>query len=152
MMELAPDFDEFIGSLTAHGVEFLVVGAYALALHGAPRFTGDLDILIRPTLDNAARLLAALDAFGFPVTDLRPEHVADRRRMLQMGVPPVQIHVMSAISGVDWDEAWSDRIEGPLGSHRIQFLGRETFLRNKRAAGRPKDLADVDALEPGRDE
>ena len=150
-MELAPDFDEFIGSLTAHGVEFIVVGAYALAFHGAPRFTGDLDILIRPTFDNATRLLAALAAFGFPVTELTPEAVADHRRMLQMGVPPVQIHVMSAISGVDWDEAWSDRLEGALGSHTVHFLGRETFLRNKRAAGRLKDLADIDALDPGRD-
>jgi hypothetical protein len=150
-MELAPDFDEFIGSLTAHGVEFIVVGAYALAFHGAPRFTGDLDILVRPALDNATRLLAALAAFGFPVTDLSPEAITDRRRMLQMGVPPVQIHVMSAISGVEWEEAWSDRVEGSLGSNSVQFLGRKTFLRNKLAAGRPKDLADIDALEPGRD-
>jgi hypothetical protein len=150
-MELAPDFDEFIGSLIAHGVEFVVVGAYALAFHGAPRFTGDLDVLIRPTVDNAVRLLAALEAFGFPVTDLSPEAVSDRRRMLQMGVPPVQIHVMSAISGVEWHEAWSDRVEGVLGHHRIHFLGRETFVRNKRAAGRLKDLADIDALEPGHD-
>jgi len=150
-MELAPDFDEFIGSLIAHGVEFLVVGAYALAFHGAPRFTGDLDILVRPAIDNAARLLTALETFGFPVTDLSPEAISDRRRMLQMGVPPVQIHVMSAISGVEWDEAWSDRVEGSLGSNRVQFLGLEAFLRNKRAAGRPKDLADIDALEPGRD-
>jgi hypothetical protein len=150
-MELAPDFDEFIGFLTAHGVEFVVVGAYALAFHGAPRFTGDLDILVRPTLDNAARLLAALEAFGFPIVELSPEAIADRRRMLQMGVPPVQIHVMSAISGVEWEEAWSDRVEGTLGTHKVQFLGRDTYLRNKRAAGRPKDLADIDALEPGRD-
>jgi hypothetical protein len=64
----------------------------------------------------------------------------------------VQIHVMSAISGVDWDEAWSDRIEGPLGRHTVYFLGRDAFLRNKRAAGRPKDIADIDALEPGSDE
>ena len=69
--------------------------------------------------------------------------------MLQMGVPPVQIHLMSAISGVEWDEVWSDRIEGTLGRNRVSFLGRETSLRNKRAAGRPKDLADIDALEPG---
>ena len=150
-MDLAPDFDEFIGFLTAHGVEFVVVGAYALAFHGAPRFTGDLDILVRPTLDNAARVLTALDAFGFPVTDLSPETIVDRRRMLQMGVPPVQIHVMSTITGVEWDEAWFDCVEGPLGSHSVHFLGRESFLRNKRAAGRPKDLADIDALEPGQD-
>jgi hypothetical protein len=149
-MELAPDFDEFIGSLTAHGVEFVVVGAYALAFHGAPRFTGDLDILIQPTTDNATRLLAALKAFGFPVTELGPTAIADPRRMLEMGVPPVQIHVMSSISGVDWHEAWADRTEGRLGGHNVHFLGRATFLRNKRAAGRPKDLADIDALEPGQ--
>jgi hypothetical protein len=148
-MKLAPDFDEFIGFLIAHGVEFVVVGAYALAFHGAPRFTGDLDILIRPTVDNAERLLAALAAFGFPVIDLSPDAIADRRRMIEMGVPPVQIHVMSTISGVEWAEAWSDRVEGALGSHTVHFLGRHTFLRNKRAAGRPKDLADIDALEPG---
>lgn len=151
-MDLAPDFDEFIGFLTAHGVEYVIVGAYALAFHGAPRFTGDIDILVRPTLDNAERLLAALDAFGFPVVELSPEIVADRRRMLQMGVPPVQIHVMSAISGVEWEEAWADRVDGPLGRHLVSFLGRETFLRNKRAAARPKDLADIDALQSGQDD
>jgi hypothetical protein len=145
-MELAPDFDEFIGSLIARGAEFIIVGAYALAFHGAPRFTGDLDILIQPTRDNAARVIAAIAAFGFPVTDLTPEALADRRRMLEMGVPPVQIHVMSAITGVDWDEAAGDAVEGPLGRHTVRFLGRETFLRNKRAAGRAKDLADVEAL------
>ena len=150
-MDLAPDFDEFIASLIAHGVEFVIVGAYALAFHGAPRFTGDLDILVRPNVEHASRLLAALKAFGFPAIELTPEAVADRRRMLQMGVPPVQIHVMSAISGVEWDEAWADRVQGPLGRHTVAFLGRETFLRNKRAAGRPKDLADIDALRPGKD-
>jgi hypothetical protein len=144
-MELAPDFDEFIECLSAHGVEFVIVGAYALAFHGAPRFTGDLDVLIRPTPENAARLIAALDAFGFS-TELTPDTIADSRRMLEMGLPPVQIHVMSAISGVDWDDAWTDRVTGPLGRHTVAFLGRETFLRNKRAAGRAKDLADIDAL------
>lgn len=150
-MDLAPDFDEFIASLTARGVEFLVVGAYALAFHGAPRFTGDLDVLVRPTLDNAARLLTALESFGFSVEELTPEVVVERRRMLKMGTPPVQIHVMSTISGVEWDEAWADRIQGPLGRHAIYFIGRDTFLRNKRAAARPKDLADIDALKPGDD-
>ena len=104
-MEVAPDYDEFIGCLTAHGVEFVIVGAYALAFHGAPRFTGDLDILIRPTIDNASRLLKALDAFGFPATNLTPE--------------------------------------------TVPYIGRETLIRNKRAAGRPKDLSDIDALAGG---
>jgi hypothetical protein len=150
-MDLAPDFDEFIGYLTAHGVEFIVVGAYALAYHGAPRFTGDLDVLIRPTLENATRLLAALRAFGFPSVDLTPEMVADRRKLLEMGLPPVQIHVMSTISGVEWNEAWDDRVQAPFGTHTVALLGRRTFIQNKRAAGRPKDLADIDALASGTD-
>jgi hypothetical protein len=145
-MDLAPDFEEFIASLTAHGVEFLVVGAYALALHGAPRFTGDLDVFVRPTLENASRLLAAVRAFGFPVAELEPEDIARGDRILQMGVEPVQIHVMGAISGVTWDEAWQDRAVGPLGAQEAPFLGRKTFVRNKRASARPKDLADRDAL------
>lgn len=150
-MDLAPDFDEFTACLNAHGVEFVIVGAYALAFHGAPRFTGDLDVLVRPTVENARRLIRALHEFGFPVADLTPEAVADQRRMLELGVPPVQIHVMSAISGVEWEEAWADRSEGPFGRQTVPFLGRETFLRNKRAAGRPKDLADIDALRPGEE-
>jgi len=148
-MDLAPDFDEFIGSLSAHGVEFLIVGAYALALHGAPRFTGDLDVLIRPTPDNAERLLQALRSFGFPVPDLSPRMIVESSRMLQMGIEPVQIHVMSAISGVGWDEAWATRADARLGTRDVPILGREALLRNKRAAGRPKDLADIDALTSG---
>jgi hypothetical protein len=150
-MDLAPDFDEFIGSLNAHGVEFLIVGAYALAFHGAPRFTGDLDILVRPTIENAAKVMEAVRAFGFPINELQPQDLIDPRRILEMGIEPVQIHVMSAISGVSWDDAWETRAAGTCGAHAASFLGRDAFLQNKRAAGRPKDLADVDALEPGRD-
>jgi len=149
-MEVAPDFDEFIGCLTAHGVEFVIVGAYALAYHGAPRFTGDLDILVRPTIDNASRLITALGAFGFR-TELTPEAITDERRMIEMGVPPVQIHVMSAISGVDWTEIWEHRVDGPFGHRIVSYIGRDTLIRNKRAAGRPKDRSDVDALEHGDD-
>jgi hypothetical protein len=150
-MELAPDFNEFVGSLNAHHVEFLVVGAYALALHGAPRFTGDLDILVRPTPDNLGRLLDAVRAFGFPATTLTPEDLLDPRRMLQMGIEPVQIHIMTSITGVTWHEAWEDRVAARLGDHDAHFIGRAAFLRNKRAAGRLKDLADAEAIDPGGD-
>jgi hypothetical protein len=119
--------------------------------HGAPRFTGDLDILIRPTSENAEQLLRAVQTFGFPVADLHPTDITDPRRVLEMGVEPVQIHVMSAISGVTWDEAWHDHLTAALGGHVVAFIGRDAFLRNKRAAGRPKDLADIDALMPGTD-
>ncbi len=146
MVELAHDFDEFFGSLTAHGVEFLIIGAYALAFHGVPRFTGDIDVFIRPTTENAARLLAALTDFGFPADQLRPEQLVEPDRILQMGVEPVQIHVMSDISGVTWDEAWAGRETGPCGTRDLPFIGRREFLRNKRASGRLKDLADIEAL------
>lgn len=147
MVELAPDFDEFFGSLIAHGVEFLVVGAYALAYHGAPRYTGDIDVFLKPTTENATRLLDALAAFGFPPTNLRPEQIIEPTRIIQMGVEPVQIHVMSAISGVTWDDAWRGRQTAPCGSRSLPFIGRAEFIRNKRATGRLKDLADIEALE-----
>jgi hypothetical protein len=145
-MELAPDFNEFFGSLIAHNVEFLIVGAYALAYHGAPRFTGDIDVLVRPTTDNAKHVLAALASFGFPIGDLRPEDLTNPDRILQMGIEPVQIHVMSSISGVAWDEAWAGRQTGRCGSHDLPFIGRRQFVANKRASGRLKDLADIEAL------
>ena len=145
-MELAHDFDEFIASLTAHGVEFVVVGAYALAFHGAPRFTGDLDILVRPSLENAARVLEALEAFGFPVPDLSPEAIADRRRMLQMGVPPVQIHVMSAISGVEWDEAWSDRVVATLG-RKVELIHYDDQSTPANVPGIYTKLISVDKVD-----
>jgi hypothetical protein len=127
-MELAPDFDEFIESLTAHGVEFIVIGAYHWPFTGAPRFTGDLDILVRPTLDNAARLRGTRSV-RLPIAELSPAAIADRRRMLQMGVPPVQIHVMSAIS--------SRMGRGVVGSRRrfaraVREPGRRQSWQNHR--------------------
>lgn len=145
-MNLAPDFDEFCASLSAREVEFVIVGAHALAFHGAPRFTGDLDILVRPTEENGDRLLAAIADFGFPTALLSAADIVQGRKVIEMGVVPVQIHVMSAIDGVTWDEVWRSRATGPFGGRTVAFIGREAFLRNKRSAGRPKDLADIDAL------
>ena len=145
-MELEPDFSEFCSLLNAHSVEFVVVGAYALAFHGAPRYTGDIDFLVRPTEDNGKRLLDAIAAFGFPTTPVTPQDIVIGRKVIQMGVPPVQIHVMSAIDGVTWDEVWQGREPGRLGQLDVQFIGRSEFLKNKNAAGREKDLADIDAL------
>jgi hypothetical protein len=110
--------------LNGHGVEFLIVGAYALAFHGAPRFTGDLDLFVRPTPDNAAKVLDAVRAFGFPIEELQPRDLTDPRRILEMGTEPVQIHVMSAISGVSWEDAWRTRAAGMCGRHAVSFLGR----------------------------
>ena len=149
-MDLAPDYNAFFASLIAHRVEFVVVGAYALAAHGAPRFTGDIDILIRPTVENGSRFLEALRHFGFPPGALTAEAVIHPDRLIEMGVQPVQIHVMSTITGVTWDDVWTGRMTGQAGDQEVAFIGRAEFLRSKRAAGRPKDLADVEALRtPG---
>lgn len=129
-MDLAPDFDEFCALLSAGDVEYVIVGAHALAFHGAPRFTGDLDIFIRPTEDNGRRLLAAITAFGFPATPITPADIVVGRKVIEMGVPPVQIHVMSAIDGVPWDEVWATREPGTLGGRTVAFIGRECFLKN----------------------
>lgn len=145
-MDLAPDFNEFCGLLNAHRVEFVVVGAHALAFHGAPRFTGDLDILVRPNLENAQRLLRAITEFGFPDVPVTPAQIIAPEKLIEMGVPPVQIHVMSTVSGVSWDEVWSGRETANFGSNSVAFIGRAEYLRNKQAAARPKDLADIEAL------
>lgn len=150
-MDLAPDFDEFCALLSARDVEYVIVGAHALAFHGAPRFTGDLDIFVRPTKENGRRLLSAIADFGFPTTPVTPGDIVAGRKVIEMGVAPVQIHVMSAIDGVTWDEVWLDREAGVFGARTVAFIGRETFLRNKRAAGRSKDLADIDALREPED-
>lgn len=150
-MDLAPDFDEFCALLTAREVEFVIVGAHALAFHGAPRFTGDLDILVRPTAENGRRTLAAIVEFGFPTAPLAAADIVGGTKVIEMGVAPVQIHVMSQIDGVTWDEVWASREIGPFGARAVPFIGREAFLRNKRAAGRPKDLADVEALRENPD-
>ncbi len=123
-----------------------MVGAHALAFHGAPRFTGDLDILVRPTFDNGRRLLSAIATFGFPTTTLTPDDIVAGNRVVELGVVPVQIHVMSQIDGVTWEDVWQSRVAGTLGARTVAFIGRDAYLRNKRAAGRPKDLADIEAL------
>jgi len=141
-VELEPDFSEFCSLLNAHRVEFVIVGAYALAFHGAPRYTGDIDFLVRPTEDNGKRLLDAIAAFGFPTAPVTPQDIVIGRKVIQMGVPPVQIHVMSAIDGVTWGEVWEGRTPGRLGEMEVQFIGQTEFLKNKKAAGREKDLAE----------
>jgi hypothetical protein len=145
-LNLAPDFDEFCALLLDRRVEFVIVGAHALAMHGAPRFTGDLDILVRPTLANAGQVIAAIRSFGFPDLPLSAQQLMSPRAMLEMGVAPVQIHIMSEIDGVSWDDVWRGHVEAPFGSRTVPFIGRAEFLKNKRAAGRPKDLADIAAL------
>ena len=145
-MEVQPDFRELLALFNAHSVEYLIVGAYALAAHGSPRFTGDLDVYVRPTTENAGKVLAALADFGFGSMNLSARDFQAPDRVVQLGVPPVRIDLLTSISGVSWDAAWEGRLSGVLGDVPVNYIGRAQYLANKRAAGRKKDLADVEAL------
>jgi hypothetical protein len=145
-METQPDFRELLALFNAHHVEYLIVGGYALAFHGAPRFTGDLDIFVQPGMANAQRILTALAAFGFASVGLTPSDFERPDQVVQLGVPPVRVDLLTSITDVSWDEAWAGRIAGSYGDMPVYYLGREQFIANKRATGRTKDLADLEML------
>lgn len=145
-MEIQPDFRELLASFNAHRVEFVVVGGYALAFHGAPRFTGDLDLLVKPDRENAGRILHALTDLGFGGIGLTSEDFQAADRVVQLGVPPVRVNIIPSLSGVLWDEAWGGRVAGKYGDVAVDYLGRKQFVSNKRATGRTRDLADIEAL------
>lgn len=130
----------------AHEVDYVVVGAHALAFHGAPRFTGDLDVLVRPDPDNARRVLSALDEFGFGSLGLTAEDFAEPGNVVQLGVAPVRIDIVTSLSGVSWDEVQSGRTTGEFGDQTVYYLGRQQLVLNKRAVGRKKDIADLEAI------
>ena len=146
---LNEDWSDLLGCFRDGGVDYIIVGAHALAAHGLPRATGDLDVLVRPSDDNAARVYRALARFGAP---LEAHHVTEADFatlgvVYQLGLPPRRIDILTQISGVSFDEAWASSIELSVQGQPTRFLGRQALLQNKRAAGRPKDLADVAALE-----
>jgi hypothetical protein len=145
-MEAQPDFRELLALFNAHHVEYLIVGGYALAFHGAPRFTGDLDIFVKPDPGNAQRILAALAAFGFASVGLSTSDFACPDQVVQLGVPPVRIDLLTSLTGVSWDEAFTGRIPGSYGDVPVAYIGREQFIANKRATGRKQDLADLEGL------
>jgi hypothetical protein len=145
-MEVQPDFRDLFALFNEHKVEYIIVGAYALAFHGAPRYTGDIDILVKPDAPNAQRILAALDKFGFGSVGLKAEDFENPDKVIQLGVPPVRVDIVTSITAVSWEEACSGRVEGKYGDIAVYFIGREQFILNKRALGRKKDLADLEAL------
>jgi hypothetical protein len=146
---LNQDFIDMLSELRASGVEFVVVGAHAMAAHGVPRATGDLDILVRPSPENAQRVVQALLDFGAPITShgVNVEDFARSGTVYQVGLPPRRIDLLTEISGVTFDEAWADRLEVRVAGHAVPFLGEATLKRNKSASGRDKDLVDLRLLE-----
>ena len=155
-LELPPDSSEFLRALISHRVRFVIVGGHAVAAWAEPRLTLDLDILVGPTLANARRLRRALVDFGFGAAVPRAEAFLEPGKVWMLGRKPQRIDILTSIDGVTFGEVWRGRVALAFDHGELFVIGREALLANKRASGRPKDLADVDAIErlapaaPGR--
>jgi hypothetical protein len=145
-MEIHKDFKEFIELFNSHGVEYVIVGGYALAFLGAPRYTGDLDLFVKPDPQNALKILSALKSFGFGSLKLSESDFSKPGNVIQLGVPPVRIDIVTSITGVDWPEVEKNKVESSLGGDKVYFISKNDFIKNKKAVSRHKDLADIEAL------
>lgn len=145
-MEIQQEFKELLELFNAHKVEYIIVGGYALAFHGAPRYTGDMDIWVRPDSVNAKRVMVALDEFGFGSVGLQASDFESPHKVIQLGVPPVRVDIITSLTGLFWEEAFTSRVVGKYGNVPVHYIGRKQFILNKREIGRKKDLADLEAL------
>ena len=149
-MNTHSDFEEFLKLLTDHQVEFVVVGGYAVAFHGYVRATQDIDVFFRNTEENAHRILSALREFGIQVDDAFVEDLREPGSIVRLGFPPVKIEMINTISGVTFEQVWGNRSHGSYGQVSVSFISLADLLVNKKASGRPKDLADYDELGGNR--
>jgi predicted nucleotidyltransferase len=145
-VKLDKDLREFIESLNSRRVDYVIVGGHAVAFHGHPRFTGDIDLFVRASSENAGRLVEAITDFGFSDLRLSPDTLTRPNNVVQLGYPPNRIDLLTSISGVDFEEAWNSKAAGELDGVPVFFLGWDALLKNKRASGRDRDLVDVSRL------
>ena len=131
--------------ITRH-TRYLLVGGHAVAFHGHPRFTGDIDFFVEPTLENGVKLARVFDGFGFGDLGFRPEDFTDRGSVIQLGRPPNRIDILPSIDGVEFGEAWAEKIDATFDGVPIHVISKELLLRNKSATGRPQDVADIEKL------
>jgi hypothetical protein len=146
-MRLSNDLREFLELLNSRGVDYVIVGAHSLAFHGRPRYTGDLDVLVRATPENAGKLVELLNQFGFAHSRFRESDFTEADQMIQLGRAPNRIDLLTSISGVSNEEAFGTRISAMLDGIPVFIIGKDALIRNKRAVGRQQDLADLEALE-----
>lgn len=142
------DFRDLLTALADAGARYLVVGAYALAAHGFPRTTEGLDVWVEPSPENAKRVWRALALFGAPLHDMHlgEQQFTEPGALVQLGLPPYRINIQTSVSGLTFAEGWAGRTESELMGVPVPVLGRNELIRNKRAAGRPRDLSDIEAL------
>jgi hypothetical protein len=144
---LNQDFKEFIESLNDNSVRYLVVGGYAVALHGHPRYTKDIDIWIEMTPENAQRVIEALAQFGFGSLGLRAEDFLEADQIIQLGYPPARIDLLTTVPGVEFETCYASRVQVEIDNVTINFIDLDNLKRSKRASGRLQDLADLENLE-----
>jgi predicted nucleotidyltransferase len=147
MRPLSSDLREFIHLLNTKSVKYVLVGAWALAFHGRPRYTGDLDLFVARDADNAAKLMEVIDAFGFGNTGIEREDFLQENYVIQLGQVPNRIDILTGISGVNFEEAWHSRRKGSIADIEVFVISRELLIKNKRVANRDKDRGDVKLLE-----
>ena len=145
-MEIQTDFKELLELLNVHNVEYMIVGGYALAFHGAPRYTGDIDLFIKPDKENAQRIMRTLDEYGFGSVGIELSDLEYENKVIQLGVPPVRIDIITSISGVKCEDAFSSKVKGQYGDVPVYYIGLDQFIKNKKSIGRKKDMADLEAL------
>ena len=146
MLEVKRDYKELLELLNEKKVEYLIVGAYALAFHGHPRFTGDIDILVNSTKENSQKILDVLDKFGFASLGLELSDFTEKDSVIQLGFSPVRIDFLTNIDGVTWEEAEKGAVSGNYGDVPVKYLGKKEYIKNKKSSGRLKDLADIEEI------
>jgi len=146
-MPLSNDLREFVESLNSRGIEYVIVEAHSLAFHGRPRYTGDLDILVRATPENAAKLIDFLNHFGFADAGFKESDFTRPEQLIQLGRAPNRIDLLTSITGVTSDEALTSKVPAELDGIPVFILTKDALIRNKRAVGRPQDIADLTTLE-----
>lgn len=145
-MIFEPDFIDFIDLLNLHKVDYMIIGAHALAYHGRPRHTGDLDIWIKPSDTNASKMVSVLNDFGFGSLGLQEQDFLKENYVTQLGYPPLRIDILNTISGVEFDEAYRNKVETDIDDLRVNFINIKEFVQNKIATGRAKDIGDIESL------
>lgn len=145
-MVLHQDYKELLKLLNENNVEYLVVGSFALAFHGNPRNTGDIDIWIRISKENAAKTIKSFDEFGVSSIGYKKEDLLEEDTVIQIGVPPVRVYFLTSISGVNFEEAYKNKEAIIIDGNEVFYLSKSDFINNKKASGRLKDLADIEAI------
>jgi len=145
-MRIEKDYEELLQLLNKHQVKYCIVGAYAIAFYGKPRYTKDIDILIEPSVENGKRIVQALNDFGFGRLDLSEQDFVEEGNIIQLGYEPVRVDIITSITGVGFREAWGNKVTGSYGKEKVFFIGLKELIRSKEMTGRKQDAVDVEIL------